>query len=148
MNVGLALEIDSSIDAMATVVVALDDTLKEFFKEKFYGSDVENLAIGIILTSPDVDRMHTKRDLKYRKHVSYKTPKMEFANVVEYDVKPSFEIFSQLDPNQAREYLVGLLVDSTDVIKKHQSKFPNFDVAGFKKDLCICLKSASFNASM
>jgi hypothetical protein len=92
VNVGLALEIDSSIDAMATIVTALDDTLKEFFKEKSYGSDVENLAIGIILTSPDIDRMHAKRDLKYRKRVSYRTPKMEFANVVEYDVKPSCKI--------------------------------------------------------
>jgi hypothetical protein len=143
MNVGLALEIDSSIDAMATVVTAIDDTLKEFFREKSYGSDVENLAIGVILTSPDVDHMHAKRDLKYRKRVSYKTPKMEFANVVEYDVKPSFEVFSQLSPLQARVYLVGLIVDSTEVMTRHQSKFPNFDIARFKKDLWACLQAES-----
>ena len=60
---------------MATVVTELDDTLKEFFRERVYGSDVEILAIGVILTSPDVDHLRTKRDLRYRKRVSYKTPK-------------------------------------------------------------------------
>ena len=140
MNVGLALEIDSSIDAMASVVTELDDTLKEFFREKTYGDDIQNLAIGVILTSPEIDHMHTVRDLKYRKRVSYKTPKMEFANVVEYDVKPCFEIFGQLSTPQARKYLAGLLVNSTDVIRKHQSEFPNFDVATFTKDLRACLQ--------
>ncbi|MGB8326469.1 MAG: hypothetical protein WCE48_02695 [Steroidobacteraceae bacterium] len=140
MNVGLALEIDSSIDAMASVVTELDDTLKEFFREKIYGDDVQNLAIGVILTSPEIAHMHTVRDLKYRKRVSYKTPKMEFANVVEYDVKPNFEIFGQLSAPQARKYLAELLVDSTDVMRKHQSKFPNFDVATFTKDLRACLQ--------
>jgi hypothetical protein len=43
MNVGVSLEIDASIDAMASVVTDLDDSLKEFFREKSYGPDVEKL---------------------------------------------------------------------------------------------------------
>jgi len=55
-------------------------------------------------------------------------------------VKPSFEIFSQLNSLQARKYLVGLIVDSTDVMTRHQSKFPNFDITRFKEDLRVCLR--------
>jgi hypothetical protein len=56
------------------VVTELDDKLKEFFRDKSYGPDVENFTIGIILTSPDVDHLHPVRGLKYRKHLVFKHP--------------------------------------------------------------------------
>jgi hypothetical protein len=83
--------------------------------------------------------MHPVRGLKYRKHVVFKNPKLEFHNVVEYDVRPKFEVFSQLSLPQAREYLSRILVDSAAVLEKHRNKFPNFDTENFVQDLRVCL---------
>jgi hypothetical protein len=140
MNVGLALEIDASIDSMSDVVTELDDTVKKWFRERSYGSDVASVFIGIVLTTPASERLHPVRDLKFKKRVRFTIPKVDLENVVEYDVKPNFEIFSKLSPPQAREYLAGLIVESTEVMTRHQSKFPNFDIARFKEDLRACLR--------
>jgi hypothetical protein len=140
MNVGLALEIDASIDSMSDVVTELDDTVKKWFRERSYGSDVANVFIGIVLTTPASERLHPVRDLKFKKRVRFTIPKVDLENVVEFDVKPNFEIFSKLSPPQAREYLAGLIVESTEVMTRHQSKFPNFDIARFKEDLRACLR--------
>jgi hypothetical protein len=53
MNVGLALEIDESVYSLAPVVTELGIALQAFFAERHYGSDVENIVIGVILVAPD-----------------------------------------------------------------------------------------------
>jgi hypothetical protein len=140
MNVGLALEIDSSIDHMAAIVTELDDVIRQCFRDVSYGSGVKNLTIGVILTSPDVGHLHPVRELRYRKHVRYKTPKMEFHDVVEYDVRPESAIFAQLGLEQARAYLARVLIESTELIERHKEKFPDFDVARFRQDFEGCLR--------
>jgi hypothetical protein len=142
MNVGVALQIDASIDDRSEVVTELDDKLKEFFRDKSYGPDVENFTIGIILTSPDVDHLHPVRGLKYRKHLVFKHPPMEFNNVVEYDVRPDFDLFSQLSLPQAREYLSRLLAQSTTILEANKGKFPRFEVEKFVRDFNLCLRGS------
>jgi hypothetical protein len=142
MNVGVALEIDASIDDRSEVVTELDDKLKEFFRDKSYGPDVENFTIGIILTSPDVDHLHPVRGLKYRKHLVFKHPPAEFTNVVEYDVRPDFDLFSQLSLPQAREYLSRLLAQSTTILEADKGRFPRFEVEKFVRDFNLCLRGS------
>lgn len=133
------MEIDASIDDRSDVVTELDDKLKEFFRDKTYGQDIENFTIGIILTRPDVDHLHPMRKLKCRKHLVFKSPPMEFNNVVEYDVRPDFNLFSQLNRPQAREYLARILVESTNILEAHKAEFPRFEIDGFARDFRLCL---------
>jgi hypothetical protein len=140
MNVGLSLEIDGSIDDMSDVVTEIDRRLKECFIGKAYGQDVENLIIGVILTSPDVDHLHPASPLLYRKRVRYEIPTMEFANLIEYYVRPSFNVFAQLNVFQAKSYLCRLLVESLVMLDSHRASFPNFDLMRFKDDFAACLR--------
>jgi hypothetical protein len=141
MNVGVSIEFDISIDAcidtLMDVVTDLDDALKAFFLTKEYGEDIENLSIGIVLASQD--RPHRLRQLKYREHVLLEKLRLELHNLVEYDIEPSFAVFGQLSPIQARAYLVRALVQSTSVLDRHRERFPDFDVEKFKQDLRECL---------
>ncbi len=142
MQVGLALEIDISILSMGDIVTALDDRLTEYFREKDYGSGLAHLFIGVILTGPGSETLHPVRDLKFKKRVKYsQPPKVDLQNVAEYDVKPSFDIFSQLSGEQARDYLAKVLVDSLDILDTHKEKYPDFALARFKEDFRACLRT-------
>ena len=141
MRVGLALEVDSALDHLAVIVAEIDQELKTFFSDRQYGTDVENIFVGIILTGPNSERIHPTRNLRYKKLYRIRIPgkNIELRNVVEYDIKPDFEIFLRADASEARLHLVAELVRSLEVLKKHQSKFPSFDVTRFGGDLKACL---------
>lgn len=142
MNVGVALKIDASIDDRSSVVTELDDKLKEFFRDRSYGEDIENFTIGIILTSPDVDHLHPVTGLEYRKSLLFTNPRIELNNVVEYSVRPNFDLFTQLSLPQARDYLSRLLVQSTAILEAHKDKFPRFDAGRFIEDFRLCLQGS------
>lgn len=145
MRVGLALEIDSALDHLATVVSEIDQELKTFFSDREYGNDVENIFIGIVLTGPGSERIHPVRRLRHKKLHKIRLPgkQIEFRNLVEYDIKPDFEAYRRADVCEARRRLVGDLVGSLEVLEKHRDRFPNFDVAHFGSDLRVCLDRVS-----
>ncbi len=99
----------------------------------------------MILTGPGSERLHPIRPFKYKKSLRTKIPGkvIERKNVVEYDVKPNHSTFSQLSLDQARQQLSKLLVDSIDLVEQHKSEFPDFDVAQFRGDMKLCLRTES-----
>ena len=141
MNVGIGLVSDQSVEELARVVVGFHIALGTFFRDKSYGSDVENLAIGVILVAPDGDRLHPVRKLRYTKRWTLSLTKQVYHNVVEFYVKPDFAIFSQLSPEQAKPYFARSIVAGSGVLAEHQMKYPNFDVARFREDLKACLEA-------
>ena len=143
MNVGLALEIDGSIDKMSGVITELESRLKECFRDKDFGSDVKNLFIVIILTGPQSEELHPIRALNYKKRVEIPLVNVVLEDVIEYDIKPSFDLFSQLTHVQARHYLAQLLVDSVPVLERNREKYPAFRVEEFKHALKQCLLGGS-----
>ncbi len=140
MNVGLALEIDGAIESMADVVTDLEDKFRQFFQGRDYGSDVANIFIGVILTRPGSEELHPVRDLTFKRHVKLEVPRKDLENVVEYDVKPNYQTFSQLSRPQARRYLARLLIDSLSIIERHKNRYPNFDVSRFREDFRVCME--------
>jgi len=141
MRVGLALEIDSTLDHLAPVVAEIDSALKGFFLERQYGGDVENIFIGVILMAPYSDRFHPVRKLKFKPVHKIRIPghQIELKNVVEYDIEPDFDEFRRLSAEQARCRLASELLSSLNILEQHRVKFTNFDVAHFGKDLKKCL---------
>lgn len=144
MNVGIALEIDSALESLSTVVIDAATKIKEFFANRNYGPDLSNIFIGIILTAPGSERLHPVRRPIYKKVLRFNNriinQQMEFKNVLQYDVKPDYETFRRLDAGQARRLFCDVLLASTAAMEKHKAKFPDFDLDRFKSDLRSCLQ--------
>lgn len=141
MFFGLALEIESTIEHLSAAVAQIDSDLEIFFSNKDYGSDVENIYVGVIATDINSEKLHPIRRFKYQKLIKVKIPGrvLEKKNVIQYDIKPDYGIFSQMNVRQARQHIAKLIFDSTRLIEKHHPKFPNFDLLHFKEDLRNCL---------
>lgn len=142
MFIGLALEIDSAIEHLCVAVHSLDKRLETFFPDKNYGLDVENIFVGVILTGPGSERLHPIRKLKYQKVLRIKIPGkvLEKKNVLQYDIKPDYEIFSRLNVEQARQHVAKALINSVGLLERDKAKFPDFDLLHFKEDLRNCLE--------
>jgi hypothetical protein len=143
MNVSIALEMDSALESQAAVITDAAIKMKSFFADRNYGTDLSNIIIGIILTGPGSERLHPVRKATYHKTLKFinriiNLP-MEITNIFQYDLKPDYEIFSRLHGAEARQWFVNALIDSTMLIEKHKSKFPDFDVQRFMADLRLCL---------
>jgi hypothetical protein len=143
VELGLAIEMDASIERLHPVLAKIATKLKAFFESKQYGQDLLHIFIGVILTHPDSSRLHPVRKPSFRKLVKYKSSltneKVEMHNVFQYDVKPDYEVYRKLNSLDAGRVLCQLLLDSTAMIEAHRGNFPDFDVQQFTEDLRTCL---------
>jgi len=143
MNVGLAIEIDASVDHLMPSLRGIFNALKEYFASRAYGSDLIEIAIGVILTGPRSERLHPVRPFKYTRFQKQKSRItggiFEIEKAAEWDVRPDFEKFSRMSQTHAREYLCEILVASTECLDAHRSKFPDFEVGRFREDFKACL---------
>jgi hypothetical protein len=141
--IGIALYIDQEIDRLSNGIGRLSVRLKECFADKSYGDDIESLFIGLILAAPGSERLHPVRPLKYRRNFTLKsllTRTTEYlGNTVEFDIKPDYTVVRTMNSEKAGTYIVETLIESLDVLKKHQPKFPNFDVERFTTTFAECL---------
>ena len=80
--------------------------------------------------------------LEYRKSLLFTNPRIELNNVVEYSVRPNFDLFTQLSLPQARDYLCRLLVQSTAILEAHKDEFPRFEAETFIEDFRLCLQGS------
>ncbi|WP_031431889.1 hypothetical protein [Methylomicrobium agile] len=151
MNVGLAIESNETVERFLPIMEKLYTELKIYFYKRDYGKDLQDLAIGLILTGPGTEKFHPIRSFKYEKESSYKdiftNKRVNIKNAASYDVKPDFERFSQMTLDDAQNYLAELLFESTEVLESNHEKFPNFDVKQFRKDFANCLRGCSSRRS-
>ena len=144
MELGLAIEMDVSIERLLPVLGNIATKLKTFFEHKQYGPDLLHIFIGVILTHPDSSRLHPVRKpsfLKLMKYRSLTNEKVEMCNVFQYDVKPDYESFRKLNSLDAGRVLCQLLLDSTALIEARRASFPDFDLQRFTEDLRTCLRT-------
>lgn len=143
MNIGLAVEIDSELERLSGAIGRIDGNLKRFFLERDYGDDVSNVFIGLILTGPGSEKLHSVRPVKYRKLFRSKSritgQLIELKNVLEFDVKPDYGRARVLNAEAAERYISQDLVDGVDQLRRVQDRFPAFDITRFKRDLAVCL---------
>ena len=143
MRVGLATEIDASIDHLSGAVSDLSLRLKAYFETRSYGDDVQSISIGVVLTGPGTAERFPTRGLRYRKLVKIPVLRTEMKNVVEFDVRPDFDKFRVLGFGEARAYVGECLIESLGILDKHREKFPNFDTQEFARDFAACVRDNS-----
>jgi len=143
MKVGLALEVDTSINYLAEAVTSLDAKLDSYFADRAYGAGIDNLFIGVILTSPESSHLHPVRSLKFRRRSRFQSMatrlSVDLKNVVEYDARPDFETIRGMSVSQAKSYLSQVLADSLSAIEDQLPRFPDFDFQGFCRDFLDCI---------
>jgi hypothetical protein len=148
MEFALAIEMDASIERLHSALADIATKLKQFFHSREYGKDLLHIFVGVILTHPDSSKLHPVRKPNYKKLLKYKSSltneTVEMTNVLQYDVKPDYEVFYKLNSEGARRLLCEILVESTEVIDARSASFPDFDVQRFKADLQSCLISSIY----
>lgn len=145
MDVGLAIEYHFSVEHLMPAVLGVNNALKACFTDRAYGSDLSNIAIGMILTGPGSERLHPVRPFDYSRLKRVKHPGtghiMEIRNSAGWDVKPDFTAFSGMNLEGARDYLCEALIVSTACLEEHHSQYPDFDVTRFRADFDACLRA-------
>ena len=147
MEVGLAIEMDGSIERLHPALANIATNLKAFFASKQYGPDLLHIFIGVVLTHPDSVRLHPIQKPSFRKIFKYRSfitkEEIEMQNVFQYEVRPEYERLRTLNTLEARRMLCNLLIESTAVIEANRASFPEFDLQQFQKDFRSCLQPLS-----
>jgi hypothetical protein len=141
MHFGFGIEIDHSIDRFSRLAIALEDEINRCCGKKHYGSDLQHISVGLILTNPEGNDMHPIRPFRFTKLVKIALIKKELHNVAEYDIKPNFPRVRQMTDTEFRRHLCHLLIESTETLERHRTKYPNFDVERFRGDLQACVEA-------
>ena len=143
MKFGVAIEIDSSIDHLSNAVTEFSSKLDACLRKKFYGEGIDNIFVGLILTHPDLERLHGIRKFKFTKEMKginrISRQRFDLANVVEYDVRPDFSRVTSSNSEQAIQYIAETVLDSLSQLEHHKRKFPKFNVEEFRRDVEKCL---------
>lgn len=144
MNIGLGLEIDAEIRHLSVVVQRIEENLVECIAGKDYGEGVDHFYIGLVLVRPEANKFHPTRPLSYKRLFRYRDitsgATIELNNLVEYDVRPDYETLCTLATNEAHIYIADAVLKSVEILQRHRSKFPKFDLERFNSDIAVCLK--------
>lgn len=137
MNLGLAATLSREI-TKSNVITELSDDMKDYFKNKNYGSDIKEVAIGIICVSQGFDQFFKIKKPRYtkdKKNIKSEGFEYEIEKCFEYSIKLDFEKFQNSSEEECKKIVakeILLSLDSLDSIKK---KIKDFDWDQFKKDL-------------
>ena len=123
MKFGITEELTEDIlEKFRNVANIIEPPLKEFLKNKDYGTGIESLYIDIICVHPKFDFFCTVRK-KYTKS----------KKMIEYSVKLDHAIIVKSNKEQIQEILANAIIDSLDIITV--LKIKDFDVERFRADL-------------
>ena len=143
MNVGLGIYMDEELERLGNGLGRIDETLKRFFETKDYGKDVESIFIGLILTGPGSEKFHPVRLLRYRKvvnlHIRVTGQRLKHEKVVTFSVKPDYSVLRRSNAEEAGKFISESILMATEQMVTAQKRFPDFDVAKFRRDLELCL---------
>lgn len=150
MKINLTMNLDTESSFKSKTISDLDHILQDFFKEKKYSDDLDQILVGIIAIRelPGYEKWFKPRPPKYIFHKTVKDPILknktyEINKTYECEFRFSnedYEIFISEGDNISKillgKYLLNLLSD-WNYLKK---KINRFDETNFIKDLNLCLK--------
>ena len=114
-----------------------------------YGGVMEHLWIDLELIESHARQDGTPQHrFRFAKRVSGGRPPFglpplpDWFNVGHYSVRPDFKRIASLPEQEAIEYALSLLYDSTEVLLSKQKKLGGFDAALFRERFLIAVKRA------
>lgn len=142
-NMRVAFVQSTSIEVGDTLdfVVSASDEFEEYFQNRHYGNDLDDLLIMLICDSPRFEEFYKPRKPKYKKYEAVRTQHGTLleaaANRLSYDIKLDFARYYKAD--DAKKQLGKDLLDSLEIIPTIK-KIKDFDLDRFRDDLKKLLK--------
>lgn len=65
MKVGIAMNFTEDVLPKSSIITEFSSKIDDYFRSKFYGSDVEKLSIGLICVNASFDAFFKPRMIKY-----------------------------------------------------------------------------------
>jgi hypothetical protein len=143
MEFGLAQYISAEISDFSESINSLSDGIKEFVKNKEYGSSINELFIGVVCVSPKFETFFKPRVPKYtanKKQVHKEGFNYEIERCLEYDIKLDFELFKNATDNERIIIIAEELIKSLRIIDEMKIKIKDFNTGEFRKDIELYLK--------
>jgi hypothetical protein len=123
MKIGFAPYLSEEVP-YAAALIALEDDLNNYFKNRSFGDGLSEIYIGIIVISPQFMQFFKPRAPKYSKK-----------SILEYDIKFDFELLKKANEQEFIKIVRIEILESFNMLDGLMSKIEQFDFAGFKSDL-------------
>ncbi|WP_426486239.1 hypothetical protein [Flavobacterium sp. 2] len=138
MKLALVQYTSADIVKETNFLTDFSNDLKYYFSKKEYGDSLQNIFVGIICVSSSLEAFFKPRRPRYtkdKKHVKSEGFEYDIEKYLEFDLKLDFEIIKIASEHEAKKYLVQEILKSLEIIDTMKSKFKDFDLVNFKKDL-------------
>ena len=133
----------------STVKVHAEDQLSEYFNEKEYGNDVQNISLKLTIVNPPKGFEHLFKILP-PKYIADKMIKNSYTNqMINFKhhffcsitiIGDEFLALKSLSEEDFKKFLTRKIVESLMAIDKLPKKVKNFDKERFKTDMQNFLK--------
>lgn len=138
MELALAQYTSIEIEKQSSFITSFSDSLETHFRDKWYGSDIKKIAIGIICVSRGFESFAKPKPPKYtknKKKIEHEGFSHEVEKCLEYDVKLDFEAFKNNTESGRKQQLATDIMNSLSVLDTMKAKIKDFDIEKFKADI-------------
>lgn len=143
MELGLAQYVSVEISDFSNSINSLSDSIKEFARNKEYGSSIKALFIGVICVSPKFENFFKPREPKYtanKKQIHKEGFTYEIEKCLEYDIKIDFELVRNTSDNDRIKIIAEELIKSLRILDEIKIKNKDFNTEKFRNDIELYLK--------
>jgi len=143
MEFGLAQYLSAEISDFSNSINSLSDGIKEFVRNKEYGSSIKELFVGVICVSPKFETFFKPRILKYtanKKQIHKEGFNYEIERCLEYDIKIDFELLKNASDNERIKIIAEELIKSLRIIDEMKIKNKDFNTEKFRNNIELYLK--------
>jgi hypothetical protein len=110
-------------------IQTLSERLEHFFKDKYYGLDINEFYVGITCVEPQFDNFFKVRKPKYtgeKKVYTKDGVNFEIEKTLEYDIKLDYEKYMGLDEKSKERMIITSIKNSINELKTIK-KISNLD---------------------
>lgn len=137
MDFGLAVEVSIGVENKTAIIHTLSSELEATLHDKYYGSDIKKIIIGIICVAPEFEWFSKIRKPKYTEYRKYIVDGIEIEEdrLFSFDIKLSFNSLKTQTDNESRIMLAKEIVKSLANLDFLPKKINDFNKEAFKADL-------------
>ena len=143
MEFGLTQYVSAEISDFSNSINSLSDGIKEFVKNKEYGSSIKELFVGIVCVSTKFETFFKPRIPKYtanKKQIHKEGFNYEIERCLEYDIKIDFGLFKNASDKERIKIIAEELIKSLRIIDEMKIKNKDFNTGKFRNDIELYLK--------
>lgn len=144
MKFAISIRIDQRANDKSRIVVSISEELKAFFRDKFYGEDIQDYSIGFTCVLPPegfehlfkkkkpayVDDKTTKNRFTGEPHRMFKL----FLDSIDLD-STEYADFVDSSDEESKKILAKKILESLENLDKLPKKVKDFDKERFKQDM-------------